>query len=201
MALERALVTLNRGGLIVIPTDTVYGVGGNAYDAATIEKLFALKRRDPDKPIPVLIEGIDSLPRLAHNPPDAALTLARLYWPGPLTLVVERCSDLPDVLARGGTVGVRAPDHPFTSTLLAHAGPLAVTSANFSGKPSVRRVKELDDDFLSQVDLIVDAGLTPGGIASTVVDCTKEPIQLLREGPLRFQDVLRSLEQGNSHSH
>jgi L-threonylcarbamoyladenylate synthase len=129
-----------------------------------------------------------------------AILLAEKFWPGPLTLIVEKAPDLPQVLTQGDTVGVRAPDHRFAITLLEHSGPLAVTSANFSGDAAVSEVSDLSLEFRQQVDLIVDAGKTPGGLASTVIDCTREPIQLLRTGPIRLETIMRACQEQNPNS-
>lgn len=193
-AVRSALAVLERGGLVIFPTDTVYGVGAQAYNEDAIRKLFVVKEREFAKPIPLLIANMAAFPKVTRNLSQTAQRLANKFWPGPLTLIVERATDIPDILTRDDSVGVRAPDHPFITELLAQAGPLAVTSANLSGQPSVCDPSDLSVEFSQRVDLTIDAGRTPGGRASTVVDCTVEPIRLLRDGPIRFEELLEAVK-------
>jgi L-threonylcarbamoyladenylate synthase len=191
-ALPSALEVLNSGGLVAFPTDTVYGVGALAFDGAVVESIYVAKGRPGEKAIPVLIGDPDDLVKVAREVPETAARLAARFWPGPLTLVVPKHPDLPEAVSAAPTVGVRLPDHPVVRALLCAAGPLAVTSANLSGQPSPSTAEEVLAQLGGRIALILDGGKTPGGVASTVVDCTGAEPQILRPGPIA-QDELRSV--------
>ncbi len=133
-SLRIALDTLRRGGLVAFPTDTVYGVGAMAFDVAAVERIYAAKRRDSTKALPILLADRSSLPEVAEELSSDARRLAETFWPGPLTIVVNRRSAVPDAVSLGTTVGVRVPAHPVALELLYASGPLATTSANPSGR-------------------------------------------------------------------
>ena len=191
-SLERALAVLRSGGLVAFPTDTVYGVGALAFDARAVERIYRAKERSPEKSIPVLLGAVADLDLVARNVPETAERMAHRFWPGPLTLVLEKQPRLPDAVA-GPTVGVRQPDHPVAGALLRRAGPLAVTSANISGLPSPCTAQDVLAQLESRVDLILDGGSTPGGIPSTVVDCLQPQLLILREGPVSLEDLKAAL--------
>jgi len=193
-ALRQALDVLTRGGLVAFPTDTVYGLGAlishESLDVrAAIDQLYLVKERDPIKAIAVLIGRLSDLARVASEMNPAASRLAAYFWPGALTLVVGRRPDLPPNLSQGATIGVRMPDHPLALELLRLSGPLAVTSANLSGRPSCVTAAEVFDQLGGRITLILDGGVTPGGQSSTVVDCTgREPL-ILRSGPISAEEI------------
>jgi L-threonylcarbamoyladenylate synthase len=191
-ALPLALEILKRGGLVAFPTDTVYGVGALAFDGAAVESIYAAKDRPVEKAIPVLIGDPDDLAKVSLDVPEIALKLAARFWPGPLTLVVPKHPDLPEAVSAAPTVGVRVPDHPVAQALLRAAGPMAVTSANLSGKLSPDTAQEVFAQLGGRIALILDGGITPGGVPSTVVDCTGVEPQILRAGPI-VQDELLSV--------
>ena len=194
LAIPLALETLRRGGLAAFPTDTVYGVGVLAFDGAAIDRLFGAKGHDASKAIAVLLGSADDLTQVASEMGETARRLAQRFWPGPLTLVVPRQPYLPANLSPLPTIGVRMPDHPLALALLRQAGPLAVTSANRSGEASPRRAQEVLDQLGGRIDLLIDGGETPGGAASTVVDCTHgDDIALLRPGPISLDELLAAL--------
>ncbi len=188
----RAVEILERGGLVAFPTDTVYGLAAQIDNPAAIEKLYQAKRRTKEKAIPVLLGSPAELDQVAASASPAAQRLADAFWPGPLTLVVARHPDLPDNLAPGPTLGVRVPDHVDALTLLGLTGPLAVTSANLSGGENTRSAAQVAAQ-LSQIDLILDGGVTPGGQPSTVVDCTTKTLTLLRSGPISWEAIQTKL--------
>lgn len=192
-AVEEALRVLHSGGLVAFPTDTVYGLGALVTDGRAIARLFRVKDRPADKPIPVLLAGVEQVPRVAEFSGGRAQSLARSFWPGPLTLVLPRRRDLPQELGPGDTLGVRVPDHPFARELLRRAGPMAVTSANRSGAPSGRTADDVQKQIGEEIELIVDGGRSPGGEPSTVVDVRDGEVQILRPGPLSEEELVQSL--------
>jgi L-threonylcarbamoyladenylate synthase len=188
-SIQRALEILRAGGLIAFPTDTVYGLGSLAFDQAAIESIYVAKDRPLEKAIPILIADADELDKVADSVPARARRLAARFWPGPLTLIVPKRADLPAAVSATATVGVRIPDHPAARTLLRAAGPMAVTSANLSGRASPRTVSEVIAQLDGRIPLVLDGGETPGGIPSTVVDVSgAEPI-ILREGPITLEQI------------
>ncbi len=192
-AIPRALKILKRGGVVAFPTDTVYGIGVTVFSSESIEKLFIAKGRDAAKAIPVLIGDPAQLDLVAASASDAALLLAQRFWPGPLTLVVWRRPSLPTVLSPLPTVGVRMPDHPVALKLLRQSGPLATTSANLSGGLDPSSAQDVLAQLAGRIDLVLDGGLCPGGVPSTVVDCTSSDLRLLRSGPLSLEDLKQAL--------
>lgn len=193
-AIKRALELIRSGKLVAFPTDTVYGLGAQAFSLQAIQKLFQVKNREPNRAIPILLGGLDQLDLVTVSMGYVALRLAEVFWPGPLTLVVPRHPSLPDIIAPGNTIGIRMPDHPLALSLLGMSGPLATTSANLSGASSPQTAQEVRTQLNRRIPLILDGGRTPGGVPSTVVSCTdKEPV-VLRPGPIRMDDLLRALE-------
>ena len=193
-AIKRALELIRSGKLVAFPTDTVYGLGAQAFSLQAIQKLFQVKNREPNRAIPILLGGLDKIDLVTVSMGYMALRLAEVFWPGPLTLVVPRHPSLPDIIAPGNTIGIRMPDHPLALSLLGMSGPLATTSANLSGASSPQTAQEVRTQLNRRIPLILDGGRTPGGVPSTVVSCTdKEPV-VLRPGPIRMDDLLRALE-------
>ncbi len=186
---ERAVSILTASGVAAFPTDTVYGLGALAFNAQAIDLLYAVKGRDSAKAIAVLLGKNEDLEKITYSMNRIALRLAECFWPGPLTLVVPRSPDLPDNLSPLPTIGVRIPDHPAAIKLLSRCGPMAVTSANLSGKTSPTTAEEVSEQLGGLIPLILDGGRTPGGRSSTVVDCTgAEPI-ILRQGPITLEEM------------
>ena len=157
------------GEIVVYPTETVYGLGGDALDPAAVDRVFDIKRRDRENPLSLGVASVDAAFRLTR-PTELATAFMRAFLPGPVTVVVERTSVVPDVLTAGhDRVGIRIPDHPVALALLRETGPLTATSANVSGSGSVTRVADLDDSIRERVATIVDDG-EADGTESTVVD-------------------------------
>jgi len=194
--LARAQEVLQTGGLVAFPTDTVYGVGTLAFNAAAVRSIYIAKDRPYDKAIPVLIGDSTDLEKVTQEIPEAASRLAARFWPGPLTLVVSKRPDLPETVSATPTVGVRVPDHALARKLLSAAGPMAVTSANLSGQPSPSTAQEVLAQLGGRIALIIDGGKTPGGIPSTVVDCSGQEIRILREGPILKDQIWAALGLG-----
>jgi L-threonylcarbamoyladenylate synthase len=185
-AIAQAARLLTAGGLVVFPTDTVYGIGAHAFDRGAIKRLYAAKMRPRDKAIPVLLASAADLSLVARRVPSLARRLAEAFWPGALTIVLPRHPALPAALTGGGdSVAIRVPDHPAARALIeALAAPLAGTSANLSGQPSPITAEEAAAQLGGRVELILDGGPCAGGVPSTVLDLTCDPPCVLRAGPV-----------------
>lgn len=192
-AISRALDILKAGGLVALPTDTVYGVGALVFDGKAVESIYAAKDRPIEKAIPVLIDDLDDLEKVGIDIPDSARRLAFRFWPGPLTILIPKRPELPESVSATATVGVRVPDHGVARALLHVAGPMAVTSANISGSQSPVTAQEVYEQLKGRIDLIIDGGKTPGGVPSTLVDCTSSELRVLREGPISLETLLSAL--------
>lgn len=167
--LRAAAAAVDRGDLVVYPTETVYGLGADALDAAAVERVFELKGRDRDNPLSLGVASVDDALRYTR-PTELAVAFSRAFLPGPVTVVVERDDRVPDTLTAGrDRVGIRVPDHDLARALLAETGPLTATSANVSGTGSVTRPEDLGDRIRRGVAAVIDGGETPG-TESTVVD-------------------------------
>jgi L-threonylcarbamoyladenylate synthase len=192
---ERAAKALLGGGLGVIPTDTVYGIAALASNKEAVAKVFEIKQRSLDKPLPVHVASIREVNALAEADGAAAATLAARFWPGPLTIVLTRRTGpgtrLP--LQPAESIGLRIPYDMFCLSLIEHAGYLVVPSANLPGAPSPRTLEDVPAGIIEQMDFVVNAGACPLGVESTVVDLIGEPA-VLREGAVPAADVLEMLE-------
>jgi len=190
-ALEESARVLAEGGLVAFPTETVYGLGANALDPAAVGRIFTAKGRPADNPVIVHVDDVAAARRLAHDWPSDAERLAAAHWPGPLTLVVERAQEVPEVVTGGGgTVGLRVPDHPAALALLrAAALPIAAPSANRSESISPTTAQHVADSLGAFVEdlIVLDGGPCEVGIESTVVDVTGAAPRVLRPGHLRIE--------------
>lgn len=173
---------LQTGGVIAIPTDTVYGIACLVNKRESIRRLYSIKQRELIKAIPVLIGTLEQTSDITSSFPTTAYALSQHFWPGALTLVMNKHPDLPFELTSYPTVGIRMPDHGWLRLLMQSCGPLAATSANISGQPSLSTAQEVLDELTGRVDLLIDGGVCAGGIPSTVIDCTLSPVKVLREG-------------------
>ena len=188
-AIKLAANALMQGQLVAFPTDTVYGLGALVDNPRAIEGLYIVKGRSASKAIPVLIGEIDNLEIVSSHLGEYARKFADKFWPGPLTLVINRHPGLPQALSAGATIGVRMPDHPAALRLLNAAGPLAVTSANLSGQSNALSAGEVLDQLGRKIPIILDGGICPGGRPSTVVDCTGAEPYILRQGPISLEQL------------
>lgn len=188
-AVRHAAQVLRHSGLVAFPTDTVYGVGAMVFIASAVERLYTIKGRSTDKAIAVLVGRADDLKKVTISLTPLAEKLAHAFWPGSLTLVVPKHPAVPEAVSALPTIGVRLPDHPAARQLLERTGPLAVTSANRSGEPSAVTGVEVLTQLSGRIDVLLDGGHVPGGIPSTVVDCTNEIPRVLREGPITLADI------------
>ncbi len=183
--ISHAALAVQRGGLVVLPTDTVYGIGADAFDPEAVSRLLAAKGRGRDMPPPVLVSAPTTLDALAVGVPSYARALIKELWPGPLTLVCLQQPSLQwDLGDTRGTVAVRMPDHPVALELLSRTGPLAVSSANTSGLPAAIDADAADAMLGESVEVILDDGPTPGPEPSTIVDVTGVQGRVLRIGAL-----------------
>lgn len=190
-----AVQCLKSGGIIAIPTDTVYGLGADPFNSDAVQKLYTFKGRPDGKPIPLVLSSVSDVHRVAQNLPDYFFYLTERFWPGGLTIIVEAKDLLPILTAGGNTVGVRIPDNPLLLQILqAFGGPAAITSANFSGEPPATSPQEIDEKLASRIDLIVDGGKTPGPIPSTVYDISVSPPLIRRYGVISEETLAKEFE-------
>ena len=184
---------LRDGGLVGIPTETVYGLGANALDGTAVKRIFEAKGRPQDNPLIIHVTGAQWLPRYCADVPPLAYVLARKFWPGPLTMILKRRPIIPDETTAGlDTVAVRCPNHPVTLAIIREAGiPIAAPSANLSGRPSCTTAQAVLEDMDGRISGVVDGGPCAVGVESTILDLTCDPPRLLRPGGLPLEDLER----------
>jgi L-threonylcarbamoyladenylate synthase len=188
--LAAAVAAVRRGQLVVLPTDTVYGIGADAFDAVAVQRLLDAKGRGRDMPPPVLVSANTTLDALAAEMPGWVPDLIEQYWPGPLTIVCRQQPSLRwDLGDTRGTVAVRMPDDPAALDLLSRTGPLAVSSANVTGEPAATDADAAERMLGEFVEVILDGGPSSGSAASTIVDCTGSRPRILREGAIRADEL------------
>ncbi len=185
-AIAEAVERLQNGELVVLPTDTVYGLACDALNAEAVERLVQAKGRPDHKPLPVQIGDVRELPMVWADPPEPIIRFVRCVWPGAVTVVYDAAEDLPQAVTRGsGSAGVRIAADPVMRALLrAFKGAIALPSANLSGEPPAREVSELSDALLQHVSLVLDAGPCTSLAPSTVCDIRGDGVKILREGPV-----------------
>lgn len=189
--LDQAAGIIRSGGLVAIPTETVYGLGADALNPAAVARIYEAKGRPSDNPLILHVAGADWLERYCQEIPEAAYRLAERFWPGPLTLILPRKDIVPDRTTGGlNTVGVRCPNHPVTLELIRRAGvPIAAPSANTSGRPSCTTAAHVLEDVGGKIDCILDGGPCAVGVESTIIDLTEQPPKLLRPGGLPLEEI------------
>jgi L-threonylcarbamoyladenylate synthase len=185
IGIASAISALKGGRLVVMPTDTVYGIGADAFDGAAVAALLSAKGRGRDMPVPVLVGSWHTIDGLVYSVPESARELIRAFWPGALSLVVQQAPSLQwDLGDAQGTVMLRMPLHPVAIELLREVGPMAVSSANVSGRPAAVTAVDARDQLGDLVEVYLEAGPSAQGAASTIVDLTGAQPRVLREGPV-----------------
>jgi tRNA threonylcarbamoyl adenosine modification protein (Sua5/YciO/YrdC/YwlC family) len=192
--MRKAKLAIGRGELVVVPTDTVYGLAADAFNAAAVQALLDAKGRGRQSPPPVLIPNVDSLYALAESVSDRALKLAEKFWPGPLTIVVRAQPSLQwDLGETKGTVALRVPNNKIALALLAETGPLAVSSANLTGEAAATSASQAFDYLGENVAVYLDGGDSEIGEASTILDLTGEKVRVIRAGAIAREELLNVL--------
>ena len=195
-AIEEAATWIRTGGVVAIPTDTLYGLAADPFDGAAVARVFAVKGRSAERALPLIAADAAQIARHLGRLPDLAQRLASHYWPGPLTLLMPAAPALAaDVTGGTGRVGVRVPADPVARAICEAVGrPITATSANISGQPATAAPDEVEHTLGSSIDLLVDTGRAPGGPPSTILDVTGTTPQLVREGALAWHDIERWLQ-------
>lgn len=193
--IDLAASFIKTGGLVAVPTETVYGLAGNGLDEEAVRKIYEAKGRPAIKPLSLMVCGKEDFQKYCSSVPNAAYYLAERYWPGPLTIVLSAVSSIPEItLAGGTTVGLRCPDHPLTMELLNLVGvPLAAPSANISGQPSPKNASQVFEYFDGKIDAVIDGGECSVGTESTIVDLSDTPFRVLREGAIPTEEIENAL--------
>ena len=186
---------LKNGGLVAVPTETVYGLAANALDESAVAKIFEVKGRPEGKALSILVGGSDAMEKYCESVPKQALDLAEKYWPGPLTIILQAKPGIPDIVLAGGkTIGLRCPNHAITLSLLQKAGlPLAAPSANPSGMESPKNAQKVIEYFDGKIDAVIDGGQCGVGTESTILDLSQTPFRVLRVGALSEDEVFGAL--------
>lgn len=193
--LQSAVELIKNGDVVTFPTETVYGLGADAKNILAIKKTFQLKGRPSDNPLIVHVSSLLQAERITQNLPDSFYRLAKSFWPGPLTLIVEKDSTVPDIVTGGmNTVAIRMPNHSLALELIAQTGPITAPSANKSGKPSPTKPEHLLQDYGESLP-ILDGGTTEIGIESTILDLTAEKPEILRPGSISHIELSAVLQQ------
>lgn len=193
---NQAATVLNAGGLVAFPTETVYGLGADARNAKAVGRIFTAKGRPADHPLIVHISDAQQLTQWAQNIPQIAWKLAEAFWPGPLTLILPRLSNVPDAVTGGlDTVALRVPNHPVALALLKEFGSgIAAPSANRYGQVSPTSAQDVREELGDRVDLILDGGRCPVGIESTIIDLSTTTPRVLRPGKITEEELSRVME-------
>lgn len=194
--IEKGIAILINGGIIAYPTDTVYGLGACSDDVNAVKRIYEVKKRPIDMPLPLLLADVSWIERVTYSIPEVAHQLIDSFLPGALTLVMKKADTIPDIISGGkSTIALRIPDHPVTTTLINGIGkPLIGTSANLSGKPGALNADEVKTQLGNRIDYILDGGSCPGGKESSIVDVTGNIPVLLREGAILKADIEKVCE-------
>lgn len=195
-AIARAAEFIRAGQVVVYPTDTLYGIGVNAFDEEAIDRLYAVKQRPREKGIPVLLSDAALLPQVAVDIPAGVDRFIHRYWPGPLTLILPRHPQLPSNLALEPTIAVRIPAHDISRRFIrASGGAIATSSANRSGAEPASTAATAYQNFSGLIAAVLDGGSVTHGISSTILDCTVNPAVILRPGPIPAKELAAMMEQ------
>lgn len=189
--LEEPAQIIKNGGIVVFPTETVYGIGANALNAEAVKKIYEIKKRPLSKPITLLVNSIDIIERVAKDITPFEYSIIKKFFPGPLTIILQKKDVVPDIVTSGGsTVGIRMPANEIVLELINRAGvPLATPSANISDKPSKTNIKDVMSDFPEGVDCFIDGGKSKIGVASTIVQVIDGVPHILRQGTITEEQI------------
>ena len=187
---------IKKGGIVVFPTETVYGIGTNGLDKEAIERLYKVKERPLNKPISLLVSDFEMIEKVAKDITEIEYNIMKKFFPGPLTIILNKRDIVPDIVTSGGsTVGIRMPDEEITRKLIEYAGvPIAAPSANISGKPSEIDVQDIIKEFGNKVDYYIDGGKSKLGISSTIVKVENNTIKILREGSISKKEIENAIK-------
>jgi L-threonylcarbamoyladenylate synthase len=193
--MDRAGEIITEGGVLIFPTQSLYGLGANALDRDAVERIFSIKQRPAHKPLLILINRLSQMPSLVQAIPPAASRIMNSCWPGGVTLICHAAAHLPANLTAGtGKIGIRMPIHPVARELVRRVSfPVTGTSANLSGHPPSSNADDIDDAVRKAVDMVLDAGELKGGVGSTIVDVTTSPPSILREGIVASSRILKAI--------
>lgn len=189
--IRQAAKIIKEGGIVVFPTETVYGIGTNGLDKSAIEKLYKVKKRPFDKPISLLVSDTEMINKVAKDITQLEQKLIEAFFPGPFTIILKKKEIVPDILTSNGkTVGIRMPENEIARKLVEYAGvPIAAPSANISGKKSGTNLEEILEDFDENVDCFIDGGNSKLKIGSTIVKVEDENINILRQGSISKEQI------------
>ena len=195
--MTQAARLIEGGGLVAVPTETVYGLAGNGLDADAVQRIYDVKGRPAVKPLSLMVPDESAMERYCHDVPPQARALAHRFWPGPLTIVLPAKESIPPIVLAGGkTVGLRCPDHPLTLNLLRACNlPLAAPSANPSGEASPKTADQVLSYFDGKIEAVIDGGPCGIGKESTLIDMSAAPYQILRQGALPAEDIAEALAE------
>ncbi len=189
--LKIAANIIKKGGIVIFPTETVYGIGTNGLDEEAVKKLYEVKDRPLNKPISLLVSNFDMINQVAKDITEMEYKIMKNFFPGPLTIILNKKSCVPDILtAKGNTVGIRMPDNEIALKLIELSGvPIATPSANISGRPSGIDIEDIKKDFEGKVDLFIDSGKSKIGNGSTIVKVEDNEIKILRQGIITKEQI------------
>jgi len=194
-AVNQAAAYIKNRGMVIFPTQSLYGLAADALDPAAVDTIFSIKKREKSNPLLVLIHSKKVLEGMVAHIPDQAKILMHTFWPGSLTLVFEAKPGICDLLTAGtGKIGVRIPSHPVARALVKAAGrPITGTSANLSGSPGCSSISDMPGQLIQAADMVLDAGTLKGGTGSTILDITREPPRMLRHGTIPSDTISQTL--------
>jgi len=193
---KKGVKILKAGGIVAFPTDTVYGLGADAFNSKAVERIYEVKNRPRHMPFPLLISDLSQISTIAAPASQVALFLAKHFWPGGLTLILLKTASLPTYLTNQSTIAVRIPNHPIPLALIQGLGkPIIGTSANISGKLNNLTISKVKQQLGDKVDLIIDGGKCPNGSESTIVDITGEMPAILRQGIIPKHEIEKAYEE------
>jgi L-threonylcarbamoyladenylate synthase len=194
--IEKGVRILKEGGVIAFPTDTVYGLGADASNSGAVERIYEIKNRPNNQPLPLLIADTSQLTAMAGEIPGIAWFLAERFWPGGLTLVLPKADSLPAYLALGRSIALRVPNHTVCLSLIQHLGnPIIGTSANISGQPPALTADEVQQQLGEKIDFIINGGKCPGGKESTIVDVNSQELVILRRGLIPAHEIDKAYKE------